>query len=309
MIAVFGSLNIDLVARVPKIARPGETVLAPAHTTVCGGKGANQAIAAARLCRGTMNGVEMIGCVGDDDFGRRALANLRAEGVMVDLVRIGRLSTGCAFISVDAAGENAITVASGANAEVCVDAAVAERIAAASVLVLQMETPLEAGLVAAQVARRAGTKVIWNVAPAPADFELRGCESLLHATDVLVVNEHEARALLAAFACSPPTLKAAAIRLADHVPVCVVTAGSRGAFVAAPGGRSFQVEAPMIEPVDTTGAGDTFVGILAVGVAEALPFEESAFRACRGAALACLSFGAQAGMTDRVRLHDGLALG
>ncbi|WP_018260466.1 ribokinase [Methylobacterium sp. WSM2598] len=307
MILVFGSINVDLVARVAAIPRPGETVLAPRYATLFGGKGANQAVAAARVSE--PGRVAMIGCVGDDPFGRMCRENLAANGVAVACVAQGAEPTGCAFITVDAAAENAITVASGANAALTASALPEAMLVPGATLVLQMEVPVAASLSAAQRVRAVGGRVIWNLAPVPETLSPVELRALLAATDVLVVNEHEARA--ASRLLGPPdgalsqgALSQAAATLALAGPLtCVVTAGAEGALAVEPGGSHHAAAAVAVRPVDTTGAGDTFVGILAAGLDEGRTLHTAMARACRGASLACLTEGAQAGMPTSDQLQ------
>jgi ribokinase len=299
MILVFGSINIDLVARVAAIPRPGETVLADRYETLFGGKGANQAVAASRALAKT-GGVAMVGRVGRDGFGDSALANLAKNGVATDHIRKGDAPTGCAFISVDQRGENAITVVAGANGAVAAEDAGDAVLAAARVLVLQMEVPVAASLAVAMRARRNGTRVVWNLAPAPATLDAALCRDILSASDVLVVNEHEALAVASALGAAQSDHAAAAASIARAGNcTCVVTAGAEGALAIHPDGRREHAPAHKITPVDTTGAGDTFVGVLAAGIADELPFAEALTRACYGASLACLALGAQAAMPER----------
>lgn len=190
MILVFGSLNIDLVAQVPAIPGPGRTVLAPSYRTHFGGKGANQAVAAARMAG--PNRVRMAGRVGRDGFGDGAIENLKANGVDVGLVVRADEPTGCAFITVDQAGENAITVASGANMTTSVDDLPAEPFSSDTVLVLQMELPFAQALAAARRTASASGTVIWNLAPVPEKMTRETVTELLAVTDHLLVNEHEA---------------------------------------------------------------------------------------------------------------------
>jgi ribokinase len=307
MIVVFGSINIDLVARVATIPRPGETVLAERYETLFGGKGANQAVAASRAL-GDAGHVGMIGRVGTDAFGDTALANLAKNGVDVGRVARSAVPTGCAFISVDVRGENAITVAAGANGTVVAGDADDAAFADARVLVLQMEVPAAASLAAAKRARDRNARVLWNLAPAPASLDGKLCRDILAATDVLIVNEHEAMAFAAALGSPATDHVAAAVAIAASGQcTCVVTAGAAGALAVHADGRRETASPPKITPVDTTGAGDTFVGVLAAGLAEALPFAEALARACRGASLACLTLGAQAGMPDRAAIARGVA--
>ena len=193
MILVFGSINIDLVARVPSIPRPGETVLAPGYELFFGGKGANQAVAAARATSGSGRVVAMAGRVGNDEFGRAALANLDRNGVTTGAVATGPEPSGCAFITVEESGQNAITVASGANRMVRAGN-VHGRFDQEDIVVLQMEVPFSELLALARRARADGARVIWNFAPAPTSFRGSDIRELTAASDVFVANEHEARA-------------------------------------------------------------------------------------------------------------------
>jgi ribokinase len=311
MIVVFGSINMDLVARVRSIARPGETVLSRRADSFFGGKGANQAVAAARIARGGPTGVAMVGAVGGDPFGSACLDNLRENGIDTQAVRIVDEPTGCAFITVDETGENAITVASGANMSLRAADLPESLLSKASVLVLQMEVPLAESLEAAARARQAGVKVVWNFAPVPAVAERDSMTELLAATDVLVVNEHEAVAIAAAVGmpAGEDYLKAGNALASSFATTCIVTAGSRGAFAIGADGAQIHAAARPIAPVDTTGAGDTFVGVLAHGLGEGLEIGKAMRRACAAASLSCLTAGAQAGMPFRDALERDLAQG
>jgi ribokinase len=302
MILVFGSINIDLVARVASIPRPGETVLSPGYDMLFGGKGANQAIAAARAS--LPHRVAIAASIGDDAFGRSARDNLTRNGVATDFVVASAEPTGCAFITVDGHGENAITVASGANM-VLTDASVRSfAVDASTIAVFQMEVPFPAALSVARHVRAAGGRNIWNFAPAPSGFPATDLSDLLDATDIFVVNEHEAITAATILGCDTADFREAGAHLSRTGCTCVVTAGARGAFAFHPDGRHEAVRAEPIEPVDTTGAGDTFVGILASGLEEGFPFTSALERACRGASLACLAHGAQAGMPTRQQLGE-----
>lgn len=302
MILVFGSINMDLVTSVPAIPRPGETVLSPGYRTLFGGKGANQAVAAAR-----MGGhVTMIGRIGRDSFGEACRANLAANGVRVDHVAMSDAPTGCAFITVDEAGENAITVASGANRTVDAHDLPPGLLAPETVAVMQMEVPLAASLAAARRVKSAGGQVIWNLAPTPARLERAELQDLLATTDVLVLNEIEA-AMAATVLDGATDVKAAAQLLAVQGGLaCVVTVGGAGAFVATPDGMLRHVPAVRVTPVDTTGAGDTFVGVFASELAAQAALETALRQACAAASLACLSPGAQEGMPTRAGLKTWL---
>lgn len=287
MILVFGSLNVDLVSRVERIARPGETVLAARCDTHFGGKGANQAVAAAH---GSGQAVCMVGAVGSDGFGDRCLANLTQRGVDTAAVQRADLATGMAFISVDRHGENAITVASGANGQVAGGAVPDSCFAAARVCVLQMEVPLAENLIVAERAQAAGLRVVLNFAPAMPDIPRDALHRLLTLCDVLVVNEHEA-AVIAAVA---PAGAASPRALAEGFDLdVIVTQGAAGADHVARDGRQARHPAPPTKVVDTTGAGDTFVGALAAAMVTGAPLDGAIATAIARASAACGWHGAQ----------------
>jgi ribokinase len=309
MIVIFGSINMDLVARVQRIARPGETVLSRRADSFFGGKGANQAVAAARVSHGGSVRVAMAGAIGNDPFGMACLKNLEENGVDTRAIRVTDEPTGCAFIAVDETGENAITVASGANMALRSADLPDSLLSRASVLVLQMEVPMADNLEVAARARRAGVKVVWNFAPVPAVKERSTMAELLAVTDILVVNEHEALSIagIVGEPSGEDYLKAGSAISRSFGPTCIVTAGSRGAYaIAAPDGAQIHARARPVTPVDTTGAGDTFVGVLANGLAEGLEIGRAMERACAAASLSCLTAGAQAGMPQRGALEQHL---
>jgi len=211
MILVFGSLNVDLVARVAVIPGPGKTVLAPSYTTHHGGKGANQAVAAARIAG--PGKVRMAGRVGRDGFGDGALQNLIANGVDTGLIVRADEPTGCAFITVDPGGENAITVASGANMAASVADLPAALFGSDTVLVLQMEVPFAGSLEVARRTKSASGIAIWNLAPVPEQMSSAMLRDLLDSTDYLLVNEHEALDAAATLGIAMSDFEAAADRL------------------------------------------------------------------------------------------------
>lgn len=285
-IVVVGSVNVDLVATVPRLPRPGETVLAGAYAEYPGGKGANQAIAAARLGRR----VAFVGRTGEDaeaDLVRSALA---AEGVDVTPLRpLSDVETGRALIAVDAQAENSIVVVPGANA--CLmpeNVSQEERVLdAAAVVVAQLEIPLDTVRAAARLARG---RFVFNPAPAqPLDAELLGL------VDVLVVNEGEfevvgGHAVPADLDELGPVLARAALPCS-----VVITLGARGAAVW-DGGDLALVPAPPVTVVDTTGAGDTFVGALADALVRGSSLRDAARWAVTAASLSTGSLGATTGM-------------
>ena len=298
MILVFGSLNIDLVTRVAVIPGPGRTVLAPSYETHFGGKGANQAVAAARIAG--PGKVAMAGRVGRDGFGDDAIRNLAANGVDTGLIIRAREPTGCAFITVDGSGENAITVASGANRAAAATDVPASHFNADTVLLLQMEVPFAEALEVARRTKAASGRVVWNLAPVPEQMTAGMISDLLGATDYLITNEHETLDAASALGLTTSGFEAAASGLAKAGQLaCVVTAGAQGAFAFASDGTRSHAPALTITPVDTTGAGDTFAGAFACLVSENAPLETALQAGCEAAALKCLKPGAQAGMPLR----------
>jgi ribokinase len=297
-LCVVGSVNLDLVARVERLPRPGETVTGASFERVPGGKGANQAVAAARLAG--PGKVRMAGRVGRDGFGEDAIGNLAANGVETGLIVRSSEPTGCAFITVDASGENAITVASGANLAATAADLPSAVFRADTVLVLQMEVPFEQSLRAARLAKSAGAHIVWNLAPVPAAMSVAMLRDLLDVTGFLIVNEHEAIDAAARLGTPETSFEAAAALLAKAGRLtCVVTAGAQGAIAATADGRLLHASAPTITPVDTTGAGDTFVGAFACMLGEQAPLQTALEVGCEAAALACLKIGAQAAMPVR----------
>ncbi len=291
-IVVLGSTNMDLVAYVEKAPQRGETVTGREYRTIPGGKGANQAIAAARA--GAT--VSMIGAVGNDAFGARLRSTLEHSGVNTDHLRTTEGPSGTAHIVVDDEGGNAIVVIPGANGTVDHLAPGDEGlIASADALLLQLEIPLAAVLAGARAARDHGVRTVLTPAPAqPLPPEL------LAATDLLMPNEHEAAALTG---LTDPHSAAAA--LLERVPEVVVTLGAAGSRYAARGAEPFTVPAPRVTAVDSTGAGDTFVGALAVALGEGRPTREALEWAATAAALSVQRPGASASMPYRSEIEAG----
>lgn len=301
MIVVVGSLNLDLVASVARLPAPGETVLATSYAEHAGGKGANQAVAAARAG----GRVAMVGRVGGDDAGTRLRDGLAAEGIDVSEVRAVDASTGRALIEVDDDGQNRIVVVPGANHAWGPDDLPHEALARADVAVLQREVPDAVVAEAVRRAAAAGARVVLNLAPAG-----EVAAASLRDVDVLVVNESEAAALLheteAAVARAPGD---AAQRLARRVRGdVVVTLGAEGATHA---GRSGDGRAPgvPVTAVDTTGAGDAFVGALAARLDEGAGLAEAVRFACAAGAEAATREGAQPSLPVRADIEARQARG
>ncbi|HEX6711606.1 MAG TPA: ribokinase [Rubrobacter sp.] len=284
---VVGSINQDFVMYVERRPEPGETVTDARLATHNGGKGANQAAAAALLGAGVI----FLGRVGDDGFGEPLVQSLAGKGVDTSLIEAAPdSSTGTAFITVTPDGENAITVAPGANRRLTVEDVdtASEAIVEAGVLVAQMEVPLEVVLRAVEVAARSGTRALVNLAP---PFEVP--RALLERLDPLVVNEHEAAFLLGENVEGVEgALSAAPELLALGPKSAVITVGEAGAVFAA-GESTEHLPAPQVDVVDTTGAGDAFVGALAAQLARGWSLEDAVAYAVRAGAAAVTKEGAQ----------------
>jgi ribokinase len=284
VITVFGSINLDLIFNVSSIPRPGETVLGPGTRIEPGGKGANQAVAAALDGASVM----MVGAVGRDALGEQALALLRSAGVDLSRVVVTEASTGCASIVVDPGGANAIAVGSGANLLARADQV--EEALLRGVVVLQMEVPAEENAALIQRVRAAGGRVVLNLAPAG-----KMSEEALRAVDILVVNETEAAWLASDLGC-----EGTAEGLRDRLGgVTVVrTLGENGAEVASRDEVWLQ-PAFRITAVDTTAAGDCFVGVMASRLDAGASLREALAAAARAAALCCTRAGSQGSLPSR----------
>jgi ribokinase len=288
MILTFGSINADLLVPVPRLPQPGETVLGSSYRILPGGKGANQALAARRAGAEVM----LAGAVGRDFFAALALGTLRAEGVDTRLVHDLELPTGCAAIMVSAAGENMIAVAPGANAGVRCEWVPDELLGANTTVVGQLEVPLGETEVLIGRARRHGGRCLLNLAPAlPIDL------GLLSDIDLLVANESEA-------AIMSPDPMGIARRLRQAL---VVTRGAAGASAFLANGSRLDLPALPIVPVDTTGAGDTFVGVLAATLDLGADLKTALRRASAAAGLACLAHGGQTAMPGMTAIDSAVA--
>jgi ribokinase len=295
IIVVVGSLNMDLVVRMPQIPRPGETLLGGIFKTFPGGKGANQAVAAARLGAH----VAMIGCVGNDSFGQEMQANLAREGIDVGHILVHKdEATGVALIQVDEQGQNSIAVASGAN--FCLTSADVEKamktIGKFDVLVMPLETPLEPIYTATKIAFHQGAKVLLN--PAPAQVLEK---DLLELVDVLLPNEHEIARLTGISLHTDADIRQAAEKLLSQgTKNLMVTMGSQGAILFnEKANQGTIIPAYPVQAVDTTAAGDCFVGALAVGICEGKSLLAAAEFASAAAAISVTRVGAQPSLPRR----------
>ncbi len=299
MITVFGSVNIDLVTKVATIPRPGETVLGSNYDLVPGGKGANQALAARRAGART----RLAGAVGDDLFAEPALRLLRAEGV--DLDHVARLpgKTGLATICVDEAGENAITVASGANMSASAAVLADVSFDIDDIALFQLEVPLSETLSVATRVAAVGGRTILSLAP------FRPIEdTALQIFDLLIMNALEASMLADHLALETNGPADAASQVSKRLgSTIIITLGDKGA-IAGRSGETVSVPAPSITPVDTTGAGDTFSGVLATVLSEGKDLESALLYATAAGALACTTFGAQTSFPGRSEIDGMVAM-
>lgn len=283
-LTVLGSMNMDLTATTPRLPAPGETILGTDFATSQGGKGANQAIAAARAGAD----VVMIGAVGADDFGDRLVAALLANGVRTELVRRVEGPSGIAMITVDRAAENTIVVAPGANGQlVGLTSADLAAIAGSALFVLQLEVPIDTVTAAALAAAAAGVPVLLNpspVRPLPAE--------LLAAVSVIIVNEREERSL--------------GVAVLDQVPHVVTTLGAAGARYRGPAG-SVSTPSPAVAPVDSTGAGDAFTGAFALAWIESADPGAALTRACAAGAIATTRPGAGESAPTRAEIDSAIS--
>jgi len=292
LLVVLGAVNVDLVVRGVPLPRPGETVLGGSFERHHGGKGGNQAVAAARALRGgpADGAVRFLGAVGDDPMGTEALEALRNEAVDVSHVSVAQqTATGVALIVVDDAGENQIAVAAGANTTLTPDDIEAglEGFGPGSVLLGSLEVPLDVVRRAAERARELGGTVVLN--PAPGAAEAR---ALLDLADVITPNQRELSVL---------GHDAESIRAAHPGLRVVLTLGERGAEIDG----LTKVPAPQVRAVDTTGAGDAVNGVLAAGLLEGRSLEEAVRRAVAAASASVTRAGAREGMPLREEIDSG----
>lgn len=295
-ILVVGSSNTDMVIKTIKFPVPGETILGGKFIMNAGGKGANQAVAAARLG----GAVTFVGKIGDDIFGKQAVQQLKDEGINADFVAVDSDNpSGVALITVDQKGENSIVVASGSNGTLSpadFDKALPELVESEFVL-MQLEIPIETVEYIARTAFRNKKKVILNPAPAT-----KIPDSLLKNTYIITPNESEAELITDIKVCDEKSaLKAAKYLKEKGVEIVIITMGAAGAFLFADG-KSEIIPAPKAEAIDTTAAGDTFNGALAVALSEGRTIRESIIFANKAASISVTRIGALASVPFRKEL-------
>lgn len=297
-ILVIGSSNTDMVIKTRKFPSPGETILGGRFFMNPGGKGANQAVAARRL--GGM--VSFVGKIGDDIFGKQAMQLLEDEGINVDFVATDPQNpSGVALITVDANAENSIVVAPGSNGTLC--AADFDRALSildeSDIVLLQLEIPISTVNYIAEVASGKGKKILLN--PAPAD---QLSDDLLKNIYAITPNESEAELLTGIRATDLESAKMAAFVLKNKgIKVVIITMGAAGAFVLSDE-YSGMVSAPKVEATDTTAAGDTFNGALAVALSEDMDLKQAVDFACKAASVSVTRIGAQSSIPYRKEITD-----
>ncbi len=297
-ILVIGSATIDLTMKVERIPRPGETVLGGVFSTAPGGKGANQAVAAARFDAS----VSFVGCLGNDSYGKEALENYRREGIDATHVRIvPEVATAIATITVDAVGQNAITVAPGSNFAMTVEVVERARplIETCDILLLQLEIPMECVRRAVEITNELKKTIILNPAPAQ-----QLPNEMLRSVSILTPNESETELLTGISVHNSQEAKKAAqalrVRGAKSV---ILTLGERGAFIAANGVEEL-IPAPPVKAIDATAAGDVFNGVLGVMIAEGKSLGDAVRWANAAAALSVTKMGAQPSIPNRKAVGD-----
>ncbi|MGL4734223.1 MAG: ribokinase [Enterovibrio sp.] len=300
-LVVLGSVNADHVLQVPSFPRPGETLHGSNYQVIPGGKGANQAVAAARM----QADVGFIACVGDDPFGINIRESFKLDGINTAGVKLQpNCPTGIAMIQVAASGENSICISAEANAKLTAAAIEPDltAIREAQYLLMQLETPLDGILKAAQEAKAAKTTVILNPAPARTlPDELLKCVSLI------TPNETEAEVLTGITVFDDASAQQAANALhSKGIEIVLITLGSKGVWLSQ-NGRGQRIAGFMVKATDTTAAGDTFNGALVTGLLEAMPLESAIKFAHAAAAISVTRFGAQTSIPTRAEVEDFLA--
>ncbi|ELI1838531.1 ribokinase [Vibrio fluvialis] len=300
-LVVLGSVNADHVLQVPSFPRPGETLHGRNYQVIPGGKGANQAVAAARL----KADIGFIACVGDDSFGINIRESFKLDGMNISGVKMHpNCPTGIAMIQVSDSGENSICISAEANARLTAEAIEPDlaRIREAKYLLMQLETPIDGIVKAAQVAKEARTNVILNPAPAR---ELP--DELLSCVDVITPNETEAEVLTGITVTDDESAQLAADALhRKGIEIVMITLGAKGVWLSQ-NGRGTLIPGFRVQATDTTAAGDTFNGALVTGLLEEMPLESAIKFAHAAAAISVTRFGAQTSIPNRAEVDAFLA--
>ncbi|EOC1765676.1 ribokinase [Vibrio fluvialis] len=300
-LVVLGSVNADHVLQVPSFPRPGETLHGRNYQVIPGGKGANQAVAAARL----KADIGFIACVGDDSFGINIRESFKLDGMNISGVKMQpNCPTGIAMIQVSDSGENSICISAEANARLTAEAIEPDlaRIREAKYLLMQLETPIDGIVKAAQVAKEARTNVILNPAPAR---ELP--DELLSCVDVITPNETEAEVLTGITVTDYESAQLAADALhRKGIEIVMITLGAKGVWLSQ-NGRGALIPGFRVQATDTTAAGDTFNGALVTGLLEEMPLESAIKFAHAAAAISVTRFGAQTSIPNRAEVDAFLA--
>jgi ribokinase len=300
-LVVLGSVNADHVLQVPTFPRPGETLHGHHYQVIPGGKGANQAVAAARLNAD----IGFISCVGDDAFGLNIRDSFQRDGMNISGVKVqANCPTGIAMIQVSDLGENCICISAEANAKLTADAIEPDlaAIKAAKYLLMQLVTPIDGVIKAAQTAKQHNTNVILNPAPAQSLPD-----SLLACIDVITPNETEAEVLtgIAVIDDQSAQLAADALHL-KGIEIVLITLGAKGVWLSQ-NGRGMLIAGFSVDVTDTTAAGDTFNGALVTGLLEDMPLESAIVFAHAAAAISVTRFGAQTSIPTRIEVDTFLA--
>jgi len=297
-LVVLGSVNVDQVMSVPRFPKPGETLIGSDYRIAYGGKGANQAVAAGRAGAD----IAFIACIGDDDIGAKMKDQFAVDGIDIEpVMTIANTPTGVAMIWVSAEGENSIAISAGANAALTPEVLSTHHslIEQADVLLMQLESPIETVEAAARVAKRAGTQVILNPAPAAALPE-----SLLQLVDVITPNETEAEALAGVKVETEQDAQTAADRLHGYgIQTVLITLGARGVWLSESGAGRL-IPGFVVQAVDTTAAGDTFNGVFVTAQLEGLPVDDAIRFAHAAAAISVTRPGAQPSVPTRAEIDE-----
>ena len=288
MIIVFGALNIDIIMSVSQFPETGETVIADDYATRSGGKGSNQAMASTRAGAKTA----MVGKVGDDAFGRRAMNNLKSQSVLGTGIGISERPTGCATIWVDESGQNKVLLSCGANLDATADQIPDEILTERNTVLVQWEVPEEETFMLIRRAAERGARTILNAAPAVAEVP----DDILDMLDYLILNDIEAKQLAAHQGFTQKKMESIAAEFAKRGQLtCIITLGEDGVLAATPD-RILKMPALDVEVVDTTGAGDCFCGVFAAYLEQRHDLVSALKAASAAAALSCRVLGAQAGI-------------